>query len=186
MNSSNSELTSGKLFPLHRPSTRGGDARTVLAGKDSPRRAAARPCLLRSVPPDFDLRRAAPAGTSLGLWRSSSVEQRNVHSGGLLMEVADNPDMYGPPPNCKRKMRGTGLVCAHVYGLDWSEKSPGQDGMRYALFPFRTAVLEDYVRMRVLRAPDLTVVPSHGSPANLAGNHKNLRRRQAAAGSGAR
>ena len=69
--------------------------------------------------------------------------------------------MYGPPPNCKRKMRGTGLVCAHVYGLGWSEKSPGQDGMRYALFPFRTAVLEDYVRMRVLRAPDLTVVPSH-------------------------
>jgi hypothetical protein len=41
------------------------------------------------------------------------------------------------------------VVCAHVYGLGWSEKSPGQDGMRYALFPFTTAVLEDFVRMRV-------------------------------------
>jgi hypothetical protein len=92
--------------------------------------------------------------------------------GAVSARVTAYPDMYGPPPNCKRKMRGTGLVCAHVYGLGWSEKSPGQDGMRYALFPFRTAVLEDYVRMRVLRAPDLTVVPSHGSPANLAGNHK--------------
>jgi len=30
----------------------------------------------------------------------------------------------------------TGLVCANVYGLWWSEKTPGQDGMRYALFPF--------------------------------------------------
>ena len=29
--------------------------------------------------------------------------------------------MYGPPPNCKRKMRGTGLVCANVYGLCWRE-----------------------------------------------------------------
>ena len=41
------------------------------------------------------------------------------------------------------------LVCAHVYGLGWSEESPGQDGMRYALFPFTTAVLEDFVRVRV-------------------------------------
>jgi hypothetical protein len=80
--------------------------------------------------------------------------------------------MYGPPPNCKRKLRGTGLVCAHVYGLGWSEKTPGQDGMRYALFPSTTAVLEDFGRVRVSRAPDLTVVPPHGSPANLAGNHK--------------
>ena len=63
--------------------------------------------------------------------------------------IADHPYMYGPPPNCKRKMRGTGLVCAHVYGLGWSESAPGQDGMRYALFPFTIAVLEDFVRMRV-------------------------------------
>jgi hypothetical protein len=67
------------------------------------------------------------------------------------------------------KKRRTGLVCANVYGLHWSEKTPGHDGIRYALFPFTIAVLEDCVRMRVLRAPDLTVVPSHGSPANLAG-----------------
>jgi len=25
--------------------------------------------------------------------------------------------MYGPPPFCKRKVRVTELVCAHVYGL---------------------------------------------------------------------
>ena len=41
------------------------------------------------------------------------------------------------------------LVCAHVYGLHWSEKTPGHDGMRYALFPFITAVLEDFGRVRV-------------------------------------
>lgn len=92
--------------------------------------------------------------------------------------------MYGPPPNCKRKMRGTGLVCAHVYGLGWSEKSPGQDGMRYALFPFTIAVLEDCVRVRVSRAPDWTVVPSHASPANLAGNHKVLGCRESGSSSG--
>jgi hypothetical protein len=91
--------------------------------------------------------------------------------------------MYGPPPNCKRKMRGTGLVCANVYGLDWSEKTPGHDGMRYALFPFTTAVLEDFGRVRVLRAPDLTVVPSRCSPANLAGNHKFLSCRQSGSSS---
>jgi len=45
-------------------------------------------------------------------------------------------------------------------GLWWSEKTPGQDGMRYALFPNSWAVLEDSFRVRVLRAPDLTVVPS--------------------------
>src|SRR5216683_4025604 len=92
--------------------------------------------------------------------------------------------MYGPPPNCKRKMRGTGLVCANVYGLHWREKTPGHDGMRYALFPFTTAVLEDFGRVRVSRAPDLTVVPSHGSPANLAGNHKVLSCRQSDSSSG--
>jgi hypothetical protein len=49
-------------------------------------------------------------------------------------------------------------------------------GMRYALFPFSWAVLEDFFRLRVLRAPDLTVVPSRGSPADLAGNQKFLSR----------
>jgi hypothetical protein len=45
--------------------------------------------------------------------------------------------------------RRTGLVCANVYGLGWSEKTPGQDGMRYALFPFSYSVLEDFFRIRV-------------------------------------
>jgi hypothetical protein len=30
--------------------------------------------------------------------------------------------MYGPPPFCKRKVRMTGLVCANVFGLDWSSE----------------------------------------------------------------
>ena len=25
--------------------------------------------------------------------------------------------MYGPPQNCKRKLRNDGLVCANVFGL---------------------------------------------------------------------
>jgi hypothetical protein len=52
-----------EAVPAPPPVDRKGDARTVLAGKDSLRRADARPFLLRSVPADFDLRRAAPAGT---------------------------------------------------------------------------------------------------------------------------
>src|SRR5258706_11932292 len=52
-----------ELFPLRRPST-GVNARTVLAGKGSLRRAGARPCPLRSGSGDSDLRRAAPAGTA--------------------------------------------------------------------------------------------------------------------------
>ena len=65
-----------EAVPAPPPVDRNGDARTVLAGKESLRRADARPCLLRSVPADFDLRRAAPAGTSLGLWLSSVVDQK--------------------------------------------------------------------------------------------------------------
>jgi len=30
--------------------------------------------------------------------------------------------MYGPPPFCKRRMRMTELVCANVFGLDWSSE----------------------------------------------------------------
>ena len=56
--------------------------------------------------------------------------------------------MYGPPPFCKRKM---GVACwsAHMYAAFVGELSPGLDGM-----------------------PGSTVVPSHGSPANLAGFKK--------------
>src|ERR1700719_2041973 len=87
MNFRSSELTSRKLFSAPPPVDCGGSARTVLAGKDSLRRADARPCLLRSVPADSDLRRAAPAGTSLGLWLLSVVDKKNVDSAGLLMEA---------------------------------------------------------------------------------------------------
>jgi hypothetical protein len=79
-----------EAVPAPPPADRSGDARTVLAGKDSLRRADARPCLLRSVPADFDLRRAAPAGTSLGLALIKWSTKKNVDSAGLLMEVADN------------------------------------------------------------------------------------------------
>ena len=114
---------------------------------------------------EFSIVRKANALPALVLWRqaNSSAPTRNPTEprqvplclpilGGRDADCAcitAHPSMYGPPPNCKRKMRGTGLVCAHVYGLGWSEKTPGQDGMRYALFPFITAVLEDFVRMRV-------------------------------------
>ena len=80
-----------EAVPAPPPVDRDGNARTVLAGKDSLRRADARPCLLRSVPADLDSRRAAPAGTALGLWLLSVVDKKNVDSVGLLMEVADHP-----------------------------------------------------------------------------------------------
>ena len=108
--------------------------------------------------------------------RAASAAQR-LRSGRLS-------GMYGLPLNCKRKMSETRLVCANVYGLHWSKRTPDHDGIRYALFPFSYAVLEDFFQIRVLRAPDLTVVPSHGSPANLAGNHKLLSCRQSFSGSG--
>jgi hypothetical protein len=37
-----------------------------------------------------------------------------------------------------------GVVCANVYGLRRSEKTPGQDGMRCARDPFSNAVLGDF------------------------------------------
>ena len=86
-----SELTSRKLFSAPPPVDCGGSARTVLAGKDSLRRADARPCLLRSVPADFDLRRAGPAGNISPTLTPIAVHQKDVDSAGLLMEVADNP-----------------------------------------------------------------------------------------------
>ncbi len=48
--------------------------------------------------------------------------------------------------------------------------SPGQDGMRRALVPSIYTVLEDFFPWQVRRAPGSTVVPSHCSPADLAGN----------------
>jgi hypothetical protein len=51
-------------------------------------------------------------------------------------------------------------------------QSPGLDGMRCALVLISWAVLEDFFRLQVSRAPGSTVVPSHGSPADLAENHQ--------------
>jgi hypothetical protein len=81
----------GKVLDASQPPVdHGGNARTVLAGKDSLRRADARPCLLRSVPADLDSRWAAPAGTALGLWVLPVVDKKNVDSAGLLMGVVDD------------------------------------------------------------------------------------------------
>jgi hypothetical protein len=44
--------------------------------------------------------------------------------------------------------------------------------MRCALFPFSWAVLEDFFRVRVSRAPGSTVVPSYCSLADRAGNSR--------------
>lgn len=44
--------------------------------------------------------------------------------------------------------------------------------MRCARFPISYAVLRDFFRLRVFGAPGSTVVPSHGSPADLAGKYK--------------
>jgi hypothetical protein len=86
-----------------------------------------------------------------------------------LLPICGLVGMYGPPPECKRKRVG-GLVCANVYGLRWSQMTPGQDGMRCARVPFSDAVLEDFFLQRVFRAPGSTVVPSPGSFADLAGS----------------
>jgi hypothetical protein len=57
---------------------------------------------------------------------------------------------------------------AQMYTAFVGERSPGQDGMRGALFPFSWAVLKDFFRVRVSKTPGLTVVPSLCSPADLA------------------
>ncbi len=51
------------------------------------------------------------------------------------------------------KSEGDRLVCANVYDLCWSKATPGQDGMRRALFPISNAVSKDFFRIRVWRAP---------------------------------
>ena len=78
--------------------------------------------------------------------------------------------MYGPPLRRKRNVRVSqiGLRKCIRPLLEWI--TPGQDGMRCALFPISYSVFRDFFRVRVLRAPGSTVVPSHGSPADLARN----------------
>src|ERR1700689_3434781 len=78
--------------------------------------------------------------------------------------------MYGPPLCRKRKMRVT-VWSAQMYSAFVGAEAPGQDGMRRAPFPFNYAASEGFCRVRVWGAPGSTVVPSHSSPADLAGNH---------------
>src|SRR5713101_3009453 len=91
-------------------------------------------------------------------------------------------EMYGPPLRRKRNVRTSqiGLRKCIRPLLEWI--TPGQDGMRCALFPTTISVLKDFFRVRVLRAPGSTVVPSPHSPADLAGNHDLRSRRQPVAG----
>src|SRR5271163_4318332 len=79
--------------------------------------------------------------------------------------------MYGPPPCCKRKVKVTGWS-AQMYAAFVGAVAPGQDGMRCVLLPISLAVLKDFFRIRVFRAPGSTVVPSHCSPADLAGKYE--------------
>ena len=58
---------------------------------------------------------------------------------------------------------------------------PGWNALRS--FPITISVLRDYFRVRVLRAPGSTVVPSPHSPADLARNHVLRSSRQTVAGS---
>ncbi len=78
--------------------------------------------------------------------------------------------MYGPPPFCKRIMR---VACwsARMYPVFVGVRTPDLNGMRCALVLFNNSALVGCFRVQVSRAPGSTVVPSHGSPANLAGNH---------------
>src|ERR1700751_6096730 len=78
--------------------------------------------------------------------------------------------MYGPPPYCKRKMRKTEIGLRECIRPLLDSRSPGLNGMRCALVLFNNAAFVGIFRMQVSGAPGSTVVPSHGSPANLAGS----------------
>jgi len=142
MNFRRSELTSRKLFPGPPPVDCGGSARTVLAGKDSLRRADARPCLLRSVPADFNLRRAAPAGNISPTLALIVVHQKDVDSAGLLMEVADNTD-EGLGGDSRKP-----VVNDNIFYHSLSPSCPGQD---------RAAGMDECV----VQTPDLRVCSQH-------------------------
>jgi hypothetical protein len=88
-----SELTNGNIvFPSEPPVAKRRNARTVLARKGSLRRAKpARPCALRSVLTDSEMRRAAPVGTRF----TRTIMLHDAKEGGtsvspltrLIMEV---------------------------------------------------------------------------------------------------
>jgi len=86
---------------------------------------------------------------------------------GLFWAVNRQTGMYGPPLCRKRKMRVT-VWSAQMYSAFVGVQAPGQDGMRCAPFPINYSVSKDFFRLQVWGAPGSTVVPSHGSPADLA------------------
>jgi len=113
-----------ELFPLCRPST-GVNARTVLAGKGSLRRAGARPCPLRSGSGDSDLRRAAPPGTAPTLhiqWRRAqqTTMKKLLTRVGLLMEVLPE-EPFTPDRTFLSRLNWAGsaaplIRAANIYG----------------------------------------------------------------------
>ena len=91
MNFRSSELTSGKLFPLHRPSTVMGMPERCSPARN--RFAALTRVLACSAPfrristCDGRLRREHLSDSGSHQWST----KKNVDSAGLLMEVADSP-----------------------------------------------------------------------------------------------
>ncbi len=67
--------------------------------------------------------------------------------------------MYGPPPCRKRKVIWQGGLRKCIRPLAECT-TPGQDGMRYALFLFSSSVLGDCLAHQARRASGSTVVPS--------------------------
>jgi hypothetical protein len=64
--------------------------------------------------------------------------------------------------------------------------TPGRDGMRFALFLINLSVLERPLPIAGFQSDGNTVVPSHSSPADLAGKARLRSRRLASARTGTR
>ena len=92
--------------------------------------------------------------------------------------------MYGPPPFCKRNVRPAGWSAQMYSAFVGVLYAPGHDGMRCALFLSKGTASGDCFTPQVSRAPGSTVLPSHGSPANLAGSSKSLNSYQPAVAAG--
>jgi len=97
-----------------------------------------------------------------------------------LREYRRQSGMYGPPPYCKRKVRMTEMVCANVFGLYWSSELLALMECAAPSSFLVTLSFKAFSGYRFSRAPGSTVVPSHVSPANLAGISNSDRRRWAA------
>src|SRR5215469_13214114 len=115
MNSRSSELTSGMLFPLHRPSTVAG-----MPERCSPARirfAALMRVLACSAPfrqistRDGRLRREHLSDSDSYLWST----KKTVDSAGLLMEVGDNSSKW--ISNQVRLFRPVSLVHLHLASI---------------------------------------------------------------------